>query len=377
MAVINFARREIITKIVYFGAQNAGCHTMVRTLFASHTGRVEGGLLPFGPESGEMSQFFQYTPDEVMVPGFNLAVRVYSLPGGLSDPIHRIEVLKNLDAVVFVADARPGRSEANIDALLELDTLLEQLDIEFSTLPQVFHVNHADHEDAGKPEQVSYDLNPYGCPVVSSNAKGGDGVTDGQRIVLEEIVRRIRENLAGHATQLHVHAIHRRQGLTADQVVKSHERAIQLAHAEAREDVESEDSEAPWTRSRYDILPTGLTVQTKYQPVELAGMRPVHILDTRLDHDKVHIELVMDDHEGSHPTRLRITLMPPEKQATPTGNSGTMPAVPMRESATATLPDRIEIVPLPPDRRFEVAYGILGASAGLVAGLLAGFLLWA
>jgi len=383
MAVINFARREIITRIVYFGAPGAGTTSNVRYLFAHGRWRAAGPLIPFGPEEGEQTHFFELLPDDVDLPGFTLRVRLYSLPGGLADRIHREEVLRDADAIVLVADARPGRNEGNIDALLDLDRLLKDLDVELATLPMVFQVNHTDHEQAEEVREVVYDLNPYGHPTIPARASEGIGVEETLSSLLDAIVTRVRDNLAGQPTSLHVHAIHRREEISSEAVLEAHQRAIALARAEVQESTEQERVR-PWTRSNYDILPTGVSVEVPYQPPELSGMLPVHILDTRLDKDAVHVDLVLDDSEAGHPTRLRVTLIPPDRALnTPTvtesgtpHTDGTVPAVPPRDEITSNLPDKIEIVSHVPDSRSWVWYGVAGAAAGIVAGLLAGFLIW-
>lgn len=374
MAVINFARREIITKIVYYGAPKAGTTSNVRKLYEGMAGRPQGALLPFGPtDEPEQSLFFEVIPDGLELPGFALRLRLYSLPGGLADRFHQDEVLRDVDAVVFIADARPTHSEKNIEALLDLDRLLKDLDTELAELPMVFQVNHTDHDSAIDVEEVVYDLNPYAHPVVAAQANEGRGVTETLTTVLDGVVRRVVRNLAGQPSSLQVHAIHRKEALTPEQVVEAHERAIRLARSESETDV---PDQAPWSRSHYDILPTGLAVELAYQPPQLVGMRPVHILDTRIDHEMVQVDLVMNDAEGAHPARLRVVLMPPDHATTPTG-TGTIPAVPEREEITAAIPDRIEIVKGTPDNRPTLWYGVAGIVGGVVVGLLLGFLIWA
>lgn len=389
MAVINFARREIITRIVYFGAPGAGTSSNVRYLYADGRWTTSGPMLRFGPDEGEQTQFFELAVADADIPGFSLKVRLYSLPGGLADRAHREEVLRDTDAVVLVADARPGRGDSNIDALLDLDRLLKDLEVELSSLPMVFQVNHTDHEKAEDVRQVVYDLNPYGNPTIPARAAEGVGVEETLSTVLDAIIARLKDNLAGQPTSLHVHAIHRREAVSTEAVVEAHERAISLARAEARE-ATTKRIATPWTRSNYDILPTGLSVEVPYQPAELGGMRPVHILDTRLDRSEVHVDLVLNDAEGTHPTRLRVTLVPPEKATALYGSSeetpasaltslggGTVPAIDRREEITAGIPDKIEIVTSTPEQqRNVVAYGIAAAIAGAMVGLLVGFLVW-
>ncbi|MFK7929823.1 MAG: hypothetical protein AB8H79_16640 [Myxococcota bacterium] len=378
MAVINFARREIITRIVYFGAPKAGTTSNVRHLYEHGPWQTHGPLLPFGPGE-EPCLFFEMLPDPATIPGFTLRVRVYALPGGQEDALHREEVLRDTDAIVLVADARPGRGEPNIDALLDLDRTLKDLELDLGTLPMVFQVNHIDHQDAEEVKAVVYDLNPYGHVTIPAKAVEGVGVIETLTTILEDIVVRLRDNLAGRPTNLPVHAIHRREPMTPEQVLDAHNQAINLARKKTI-DFAVPDSPEVWSRSHYDILPTGLVVEVPYQPPDLVGMRPVHILDTRLENSRVQIDLVLDDSEGSHPTRLRVKLVPPGTASLDdpaNARSGTVPAVRQREEVTQAIPDKIEIVQAPMVTYTSVWYGLLGVGAGIVVGLLLGFLIWA
>jgi signal recognition particle receptor subunit beta len=373
MAVINFARREIIIKIVYFGAPGAGTSSNVRALFQDTPGRPLGPLIPFGPKTeSEQTLFYEMEP-EATIPGFTLRVRLYAQPGALTDRTHRTEILRDLDGVVFVADARPGRTEANLDALLDLDGLVKELGLDLGRLPTVFQVNHVDHPEALQPEVVAYDLNPYHNPLFAAHAKEGVNVKECLGALLDQVLTRLRANLAGQQAALHVHAIHQRDPMTAEQVVESHERAIRLQRESLQQEAAREIT--PWSRSAFDILPAGPTVQVPYQPPELVGMRPVHALGVRIDRDTVTVDLVMNDGEGAHPTRLSVVLVPPTDATTPAQN-GTVPAVPARDEVTANLPDRIEVVRSTEDPRSGLWYGIGGLAAGLITGILVGFLIW-
>ncbi len=149
MATINFAAREITPKIVYFGASGAGCNTNVERLWSLLKGKKKSPLHRFGPkEPQERSWYFDVVPlRDPPVEGFQLCWRIYSLPGGIEDSAHREEVISGVDAVVFVADARPDRNQANIDHMLQLEALLTRIGLELSVMPVVLQVNHTDAPD--------------------------------------------------------------------------------------------------------------------------------------------------------------------------------------------------------------------------------------
>ncbi len=85
MATIDFGNREITAKLVYFGATGAGSNTNVRQLHRLVPTTSRSRLHKFGPgDSAERSFYFDYRlPESERINGFDLRLRLYSLPGGL------------------------------------------------------------------------------------------------------------------------------------------------------------------------------------------------------------------------------------------------------------------------------------------------------
>lgn len=375
MAIINFARREIIARIVYCGARGAGTTASVRKLYLAHTPDIAGGLLPFGPSgSSEMSQIFEYMPSGENVPGFTLRIRLYSLPGALDNLGHRAEVLRDVDGIVFVANARNDQADANLEALLDLDRHLKKSGQDLATLPMVFQINHTDSADALPLDDVAFDLNPYQHPVVIGSPVDGSGLVEVRDLIADRIAALLRDNLEGRPTSLQVHAIHRSEAATVEQVVEAHQRAVRLSEAQATP--APVQRAAPWSRSGYDVLPMGLSVDVPYQPSDLLGMQPLQVLGTRIHGGKVVLDLVLGDHEGQNPTRLTVNLAPPQDSATPSSavvaysHQPTMETSPFDPSITQPLAP-------PGDTWRSVGYGLLATVAGTIIGLLVGFLIWA
>ena len=152
--------------------------------------------------------------------------RVYSVPGGLSHPAHRREVLQGIDAVVFVADARGGANQANLDSLLELEVALKAQGVEMASIPMVIQVNHTDAEDARTSDDVVFDLNPYGFPVVTAIATEETGVLEAHQGVTEATLSRIRSNLSGQETAITLTTMHEEVRPKGDEVIRRHLEAI-------------------------------------------------------------------------------------------------------------------------------------------------------
>ncbi|TNE87151.1 MAG: hypothetical protein EP330_19475 [Deltaproteobacteria bacterium] len=376
MALINFAHREITAKVVYFGAPKAGCNTNVQVLHEIVRAYERSRLHEFGPgEEEERTRYFDYVPEGTApITGFSTRFRVYSMPGGLLHPVHRGEVLKGTDAVVFIADARAGKDQTNVDALLELERSLAEQGIEMGSLPMVIQVNHTDDDTASSPEDVTRDLNPYGFPVIQAVARDTIGVLETHKRIIGVTISRIRDNLSGNETSITLTAVHRATRDRDEDIIQKHIEAI--AHAE----------HTTQTTGDYAKLPRGTEYEIPFQPRDFAGMRPVELRSTSVEGDRIVVDIVMERLSGGQPRVLPLVLANRPTDAAPLPSVVTAshtPAPLVSVSPTASLPDKIELNHGSYSTEMhEVAQdvslwiGVAGTFGGLVAGLLLGFLFW-
>lgn len=376
MATINFATREITAKIVYFGATGAGCNTNVERLHALVEGRGKSALHKFGPrDSDERSWYFDYLSTAAgPIDSFALAFRVYSMPGGIGLVAHREEVMRGVDAIVFVADSRGDRNPTNVDALLELEALLTTVGLEMSSLPLVIQVNHTDAEDARPVSDVVFDLNPFGFPVVPAIARRDVGILDTHREFAGAIADRVRNTIAGQAPSLRLTALHDPNRDTDTDVIRRH---VETIHERASitpqvDEITSSDDSLP-----VDTWTEGGEVEVPFQPRELVGSHPTRVLTAEVDGDKVRVELVMERMGGGESRRLTVVLANRPTDTLP------MPRGPLVPSASSPPGDRVfDYLPEPgedeePEEATDLPglwYGILGVAGGIVIGLLSGYL---
>ena len=301
--------------------------------------------------------------------GFQLCWQIYSLPGGIGAESHREEVLNGLDAVVFVADARPDRNQANVDHLLELEALLTRMGLELAVMPVVLQINHGDASDARPTDELVADLNPYNFPVVEAVAKEGAGVRETHEEVASSVVVRVRDTLAGEDA-ITLTASHS-EGVTDTEVIRRHVENIraksELAPSETVDEVEEPE----------DGVQDGVIVEVPFQPREFVGSHPVRVLDATLEGDRLRIRLDMQHMGGGETRRLIVALV---------NRPVDTPAI-----AMPTLTQSIEA---PADRVFDylpeddvvghedeaedmpgIWYGVLGVTAGMIIGLLSAYLL--
>lgn len=365
MAIINFAHREITAKVVYYGPPGAGVNTNVKTLYDLAPVDERSRLHKFGPgNETERTWYFDYVPaGGGDVDGFSLRFRVYSIPGGLTHAAHRREVLKGTDAVVFVADARPGKDQINLDSLLDLERSLKQEGIEMAAIPMVLQVNHTDSTNARPADEVVFDLNPYGFPVVRAVARAAKGVLETHDKVTAVTTARIRENLSGNETAITLTAVHRNTRLRDEDIIARHLSAIEAEERAAR----LSGGEG------WDDVPVGGEIEVPYQPDDFAGTRPVQLLGAAIDGDEIHLDLVMERLSGGTPRRLHVHLANRPTDAPPLPRVATLTASEPR--VTDSLPEIVEIRTPPPPSDFPpVWYGIAGLASGILIGLLIGVL---
>jgi signal recognition particle receptor subunit beta len=384
MATINFATREITAKVVYFGAPGAGCNTNVERLHAQVPGRSKSALHKFGPpDVEEWSEYFDYVSTEpAPLESFSMSYRIYSLPGDISLPAHREELVRNVDAVVLVADARGPRNRANVDALLELESLLKTLGLEMSSLVVVIQVNQMDADDARPLADVVFDLNPFGFSVVPAVARAGEGVIETHQEVAAGIALRVRNGIVGLTPALPVTAIHVPERETDAEVIGRLVDAIREASAVVTIEQVSEDSHPQGQSYASEDVEPGPEVEVAFQPRELVGSHPVRVLQADVLGDRVRVDVLMERMGGGEPRRITVWLLNRPTDTPP------VPRSPPGPPKDPTPVDRVFDY-LPDDQDFTessgdwdaqendlpaVWYGVFGVSSGILIGLLSGYL---
>lgn len=365
MALIYFDKRQIVAKLVIVGADGAGSNTSLRALHGRVTSRYKGEIFSFGLDPEETSFLFEYDAPRTCVPGFDLRVRVYSLPGRVSAPAHRDLVLRDVDGVLLVLDARPERSTANKATLDDVSARLAGYGRPLERTALVVEINHRDHLTARSAEAVVANLGLPSAPIIPSNARTAQGVLETHDALLSDVAARLRENLAGNLDSILVVAS---AGVPAsdEDLVAQHVSQLAGNVAFGLLDLGAAELNAAMTK-RFLALPAGERVEVAFQPREFVGMRPVHVLETRLESDGVVVDLVMERLSGGGPKRLPLVLAnrPPDVQPVQRHTTSTA-----TKAVTRDLPMEVDMAPPEPIDFPPVWYGVAGLAGGVVVGLL-------
>lgn len=381
MAVINFANREITAKIVYYGNEGAGTSSNLKSLHRRLQPDRTSHLHHFGPEGEEPSWYFEFHPSDGPLTGFKPDFQVYSFTTAMRNDAHRAEVIRGVDAVVFVADARQERNAANIDGLVALEKALAAHGVELAAMTVVIQVNHTDAPSARPAKDVVFDLNPYGFVVHEARADSGSGVLETFEEVSAALLARIRDNLSGNSAAITLTAVHRTTAMTPHEVLQGHLEVLRQSGVPVLSSVE-QVLEDP---TDFHRLPEGPVIEVPVKARGIVGHQPVAILDAKVEGTRAVIELVLDKPTGGNLRRLTVVLV---QESTAEGRDD--PSVPLASTPqpispapihiTKDLPDSISLTP----QRHEpesndlpgVIYGMLGVLSGLLLGLLLGFLLF-
>lgn len=191
MTTVNFGKREILCKIVYYGPGVCGKTTNLAMLHRLLASDMRGELLTLATET-ERTIFFDMMPLELgEVEGFKIRFSLYTVPGQVQYVNSRKAILSGVDGVVFVADSTPTRWLANTESMMDLRTNLQEYDLSLQTLPWVLQYNKRDVPGALPVAALEAELNPFRVPSLEATASEGIGVQE----TLKAISQRVMESL--------------------------------------------------------------------------------------------------------------------------------------------------------------------------------------
>lgn len=170
--------RTLHAKLVYYGPALGGKTTTLRAIHRLTDPESRNPLLSLAT-ADDRTLFFDLLPFEMgSILGYRVALKLYTVPGQVRYDATRRVVLNGADAVVFVADASPGRAA---DARASWEDLRRNLGanrLDGAGFPILVQANKQDVPGAAAPEEVArwLDVNPQ--RVSGSSARTGEGVLE-------------------------------------------------------------------------------------------------------------------------------------------------------------------------------------------------------
>ena len=138
MVQVQFDKREINCKVVYYGPEGAG---KTANLHAIQAKAPRGSLsaLCCGPGSDLALEHLQV--DLGRVDEMRTKLHVYAIPARTPEETRR-RILRGCDALVFVANGRPEQLAANRESLDLLTADLAAVELSLAGIPLVVQWNH-------------------------------------------------------------------------------------------------------------------------------------------------------------------------------------------------------------------------------------------
>ncbi len=195
MANLNFAKKELNLKIVYYGTGLCGKTTNLRTIFAALGPERKGKMMSLATEL-DQTLFFDFLPVELgSIEGWKLRHHLYTVPGQIYYNVSRKLVLKGVDGVVFVVDSQQERVDENIESYHNLQDNLSSYNLSLKDIPMVMQYNKRDLPNILPISDLQFRINKDGYTYFESVAIRGIGVFDTLKSICQLTVLKQMDNL--------------------------------------------------------------------------------------------------------------------------------------------------------------------------------------
>jgi mutual gliding-motility protein MglA len=174
MAYVNFKQSYVRFKIVYYGPALSGKTTNLEHI---HSRLKEQTELVSLDTDGDRTIFFDYMPLKLgKIGGIDIVYKLYTVPGQVRYNKTRKMVLRDVDGVIFVADAQEAAMPGNLESLQNLRTNLEIEGVNLDDIPYAIQYNKWDLPGIASLEDLEAQLNPRSVPSFTTCATTGQNI---------------------------------------------------------------------------------------------------------------------------------------------------------------------------------------------------------
>lgn len=193
MVTINYAFREVVSKIVYYGPGLSGKTTNLQHVYSKVPSKTRGEMISLATEA-DRTLYFDFLPINLgTIQGFATKFQLYTVPGQVFYNATRKLVLRGVDGMVFVADSQLAKMDENIESLNNLKENLQEYGRSFDDIPLVIQYNKRDLEGIASIEQLQAALNPRNVPYFEAAASKGTGVFDTLKAICKIVLDKARK----------------------------------------------------------------------------------------------------------------------------------------------------------------------------------------
>ncbi|MEK7483144.1 MAG: ADP-ribosylation factor-like protein [Planctomycetota bacterium] len=193
MVQINFAQNEIHFKVVYYGPGFSGKTTNIESIFhLIHPGK-KTQLTTIATE-GDRTLYFDFAPLNLgKISGLTTKLQLYTVPGQVFYKATRQIVLQGADGIVFIADSRKDRMDANLESFNDLKDNLSKEKLNLENIPLVMQWNKRDLDNVMSVEEMEEKLNTGHWKSFSAVAPKAIGVGETLREITRQVLATMQE----------------------------------------------------------------------------------------------------------------------------------------------------------------------------------------
>lgn len=194
MATLNFAQRELLCKIVYYGPALGGKTTNLRQIHSKVPAKYRGNLTSIDTRL-DRTLFFDLLPlDYGKFRDFSIRLQLYTVPGQVFYNASRKIVLKGVDGIVFVADSQTGRMSENVESLINLRNNLREQNIDPDSVPMILQYNKRDVNPKLSLDDLNKALNKRNLQTFEAIATESQGVFTTLKAITTVVIQDIKRN---------------------------------------------------------------------------------------------------------------------------------------------------------------------------------------
>jgi signal recognition particle receptor subunit beta len=192
MVLINYATKEIVAKVVYYGPGLCGKTTNLQHIYTRLNPKKRGKMISIATQA-DRTLFFDFLPVELgVVQGFKVRFQLYTVPGQVFYGATRKLVLKGADAVVFVADSQADVLSKNVESLEDLKHNLMENGLDPEAIPIVFQYNKRDLPNVMDAALLDSKVNYRQAPSFEASAITGMGVMETIKGVITLLIKDLK-----------------------------------------------------------------------------------------------------------------------------------------------------------------------------------------
>jgi mutual gliding-motility protein MglA len=189
---INWNKKEMIMKIVYFGPSLGGKTTNLRFIHSHLAPDIKGQFMSINTLE-DRTLFFDFFDLSLTsrIGGGRIKMRfeLYTVPGQVKYEETRRLVMKGADGVVFVADSQKNKMSDNLYSRADLDDILVMYNQDPQSFPIVLQYNKQDLPSLSTTKELKAALNPRNCPEYTSIAITGNQVMETLKGISSEVIK--------------------------------------------------------------------------------------------------------------------------------------------------------------------------------------------